>query len=214
MKKAVIFDMDGLLIDSEPLWRKAEIAGFAEVGLRLTDDDCRETMGFRLDEVVDLWYLRQPWNGPSKRDVENDILHRVVDLIRRDGEPLPGVHEAVALCVARGRKIAVASSSPLMLIRTVVEKLGLTEVFDALCSTENEPYGKPHPAVFLLAARTLDVDPVNCTVLEDSIHGMVAGLAAKMRVIVVPEPGLRKHPAWGAADQVLGSLTELEAHMV
>lgn len=212
--KAVIFDMDGLLIDSEPLWRKAEIEAFAQVGLHLTDADCRETMGYRLDEVVALWYARQPWQGPALIEVEAEILRLVRELILSEGRALPGVYKAVDLCATANLRIALASSSPMSLIEAVVERLDLGDAFEVIRSAEDEDYGKPHPAVFLSTAGALDAAPEDCVVFEDSIHGMIAALAAKMRVIAVPEPGLKGHPALGAAHLVLESLDDLEVEML
>ncbi len=206
--------MDGLLIDSEPLWRKAEIEAFAQVGLQLTDADCRETMGYRLDEVVALWYSRQPWQDPKPAEVEAEILRLVQELVLSEGRALPGVYDAVELCKTANLRMALASSSPMSLIDAVVERLNLGEAFEVLRSAEDEIYGKPHPAVFLSTASILETAPENCVVFEDSIHGMIAALAAKMRVIAVPEPGLRRHPAFGAAHLILDSLVDLKRDMI
>ncbi len=187
MIEAVIFDMDGLLVDSEPFWRRAEMKVFRTVGIELTEDDCRETMGYRLNEVVDLWYARFPWQGPSKKDIETAILDHVESLILSEGVPLDGVLETVKSCAKMGVKMAVASSSPMRLIKATLNKLGITNFFEILHSAEFENFGKPHPAVFIHTAQELNCRPENCLVLEDSFHGMVAGLAAKMKVIAIPE---------------------------
>lgn len=187
MIEAVIFDMDGLLIESEPFWRRAEIAVFATVGIELSEDDCRETMGYRLNEVVELWYSRQPWTAKSKEQVEVEIQAYVQNLIETEGVPLKGVMETIALCKELNLKTAIASSSAMRLIKATVYRLGLESTFEVLHSAENEAFGKPHPAVFIHAAQKLGVRPENCLVFEDSFHGMVAGLAAKMKVIAVPD---------------------------
>lgn len=187
MIEAVIFDMDGLLIDSEPFWRRAEIAVFGTVGIALTDDDCRETMGYRLNEVVDLWYSRKPWIDKSKEQVEREILTCVQNLIETEGKPLPGVMDTIKMCEKLNLKMAIASSSALVLINATVARLGLETTFDVLQSAENEEFGKPHPAVFIRTAKRLGVRSENCVVFEDSFHGMIAGLAAKMKVVAIPE---------------------------
>jgi sugar-phosphatase len=213
MAKAVIFDMDGLLVDSEPCWRRAEMECFARVGIPLTEADCRETMGYRLSEVVELWYHRKPWTGPSLLEMERSIIDRVTEYILTYAEPLPGVLSAIELCRSRGR-IAVASSSPMVLIEAVVKRFGLEGVFDVLHSAQHEAYGKPHPAVFIHAAAMLGVAPHTCTVIEDSFHGMVAGLAARMRTVVVPAPEAYEDHRWAAAHLKLPSLAALDYHML
>ncbi len=201
--------MDGLMIDSEPFWRRAEIQGFGEVGITLTEDDCRETMGYRLDEVVELWYTRQPWHSKSKKEVENRILELVIDLVRKEGEPLPGLLNSIDLFKSHGVKLALASSSPMNLINAVLDRLKIRGEFEVVHSAEFEEWGKPHPAVFISAAKKLDVAPQNCLVLEDSFHGLIAGLAAKMRVVAVPDSHWYTNEKLKAADLVLKSLTEL-----
>jgi sugar-phosphatase len=134
--KAAIFDMDGLLIDSEPLWQEAEITVFKSVGVMLSREHCRETMGLRLDEVVSHWYGRFPWRGASLEAVEEKILALVGRLIIERGKPMPGVKEVVDLLRAANYELAVASSSPMGLIVASLEKFGLIEYFSVLHSAE------------------------------------------------------------------------------
>lgn len=187
MIQAAIFDMDGLLINSEPFWRQAEMEVFREVGIDLSEDDCRETMGYRLNEVVDLWYSRQPWGNLKKSEVEKMIVERVAELIGRNGELLPGVQKTLERCADSDLKIAMASSSPIFLIEKVVDRFNLSELFDILHSAQWERFGKPHPDVFINTAAKLEVRSESCIVFEDSFHGMIAALAAKMKVVTVPE---------------------------
>lgn len=209
MKRAAIFDMDGLLIDSEPLWRRAEIACFEKAGIALTEDDCRKTMGFRLNEVVEYWYAQQPWQNYSKLQLEEDILNSVTDLIHREGKPMPGVQEALTLFESQGYSLALASSSAMVLIEAVLEKLELKHRFEVVRSAQHEKFGKPHPQVFIATAQQLDVAPENCIVLEDSFHGVIAGKAAKMKVVAVPDSSEISHPKFGAADLVISSLEKI-----
>lgn len=206
--------MDGLIIDTEGFWPLAEIEAFGEVGVVLTKEDCKETMGFRLNEVVDLWFERQPWTSKTKLEVENRILNLVIDFVKKEGQALPGVIDTIALCKRRGFKLAIASSSPMILIDTVVDKLGIRSDFDVLHSAQNEPFGKPHPAVFITAADLLNKSVDQCVVLEDSFHGVVAGLAAKMRVIAVPDSATFNNPRFQAAHHVIPSLKALEENML
>ena len=123
---AVIFDMDGLLVDSEPLWRRAEQAVFPKVGVQLTDAMCMQTMGTRVDEVVQHWYNQKPWTGPTLQAVETEIVDAVVDLVRTEGAPLPGVRQVLELFAGQGVPIALASSSSARLIDAVVDTLAVS----------------------------------------------------------------------------------------
>jgi sugar-phosphatase len=211
LTKAVIFDMDGLLVDSEPFWRKAEIEAFGEVGIPLTDADCRETMGFRLNEVVNLWYQRQPWNGANPLEtLEKRILDLVTNYILTEANPMPGVDQAITLCRNGGYKMAIASSSPMQLIQAVVDRFELQNTFELLHSAQFETHGKPHPAVFISTADKLNVRVQDCTVLEDSFHGVVAALAAKMKTIAIPDHGSLDDKRFRAAHHVLPSLVDLK----
>jgi len=203
MIEAVIFDMDGLIIDSEPFWRKAEMEIFATVGVHLSENDCRKTMGFRLNETIDYWYKKKPWTGMTKKEMESEILSEVKKLIEAKGEALPGVLDTLKMCTWRGLKMAIASSSPMMLIEATIKKLNIEHYFTTIESAEFVEYGKPHPSLFMHTASALSTACENCLVLEDSFHGVIAGLAAKMSVIAVPEI---KSIKFDAANLVLDQL--------
>jgi len=213
--QAVIFDMDGVLIDSEPLWWRAEQEVFAGVGLTLTDADCRTTQGRRTDEVALHWFENRPWKKPPPAKVARLIETRVAELIQTNGEAMPGVRHALDLCLATGRRLALASSSTTVLIETVVRTLALDHIFELCCSAEHEKLGKPDPAVYLTTARRLGVEPGQCLAIEDSPAGVLAARDAGMRVIAVPGPHSNPDGDYSAADVVLESLEELEKdHLV
>jgi len=205
---AVVFDLDGLLIDSEPVWREVEQRVFGELGVSLTDELCRTTMGLPVDEVVAHWFARAPWPGHNLRGVEEAIVTGVIEAIRARGSAMPGVEHALALVESLGLRRAIASSSHEIVIDAALERLGLCGAFEVIVSVEREPFGKPHPGVFLTAARRLGVDPAACVALEDSPNGVRAAKAAGMRCIAVPEPGVERS-ALDGADAVLTSLAEL-----
>lgn len=208
--KAAVFDLDGLLVDSEPLWRQAEREVFAEVGLILSDDDCRSTMGMRCDAVVGLWYQRQPWPDVSPAEVQGRIEARVLGLMRAEGVAMPGVEHALDLVEGAGRLLAVASSSSPALIDGALDRLGVLHRFSARCSAFDEQHGKPHPAVFLTAARRLGIEPQACLAFEDSLPGVQSARRAGMHVIAVPDPEHRHDPAFAEANLILGALSDLK----
>jgi sugar-phosphatase len=207
---AAIFDMDGLLIDSEPLWDRAELEVMASLGVDITRrNELPDTLGLRIDMVVDLWYAQQPWSGPDRGEVTERIIARSLSLVEEKRPLLPGVREALTLCKAQGLKVGLASASPLHMLEKVLAMFELTDYFDALASAGTLPYSKPHPQVYLDCAAKLGVDPLTCVALEDSVNGMIASKAARMRSVVVPEEANQNDPRYALADVKLTSLAEL-----
>jgi mannitol-1-/sugar-/sorbitol-6-/2-deoxyglucose-6-phosphatase len=211
--EAALFDLDGLLVDSEPLWHIAEVEVFGSHGVPLTVEMCTETKGTFVAEAVRYWHARYPWESPGIEDVAKEILVRVSELIETRLELKPGALHAIEECRNRAMKLAIASSAPERVIESCVRRLGLEDVFAVYRSAEHEERGKPDPAVFLSAARALGTDPERCLVLEDSLAGVRAAKVAGMLCIAVPEgsSGENSDPlAFVAADVVLGSLAEID----
>jgi len=209
---AAIFDMDGLLIDSEPLWDRAELGVLAEIGVDISRrSELPDTLGLRIDMVVELWFAHQPWSGPSRAEVTDLIINRAISLVEAERPLLPGVREAIALCKANGLKVGLASASPLHMLEKVLTMFDLRDRFDALASAEKLPYSKPHPQVYLDCAQKLGVSPLSCVALEDSVNGMIASKAARMRSIVVPEHANFADPRYVLAEVKLSSLEQLTA---
>lgn len=209
---AAIFDMDGLLIDSEPLWDRAELDVISSLGVDTSRrGELPDTLGLRIDMVVDLWYAQQRWSGPSRQEVTARIIERAIALVEAERPLLPGVREALALCKANGLRVGLASASPLHMLEKVLAMFDLRDSFDALASAESLPYSKPHPQVYLDCAAKLGVDPLACVALEDSVNGMIASKAARMRSIVVPDEEHRSDPRYVLANVKLDSLQQLTA---
>ena len=207
---AAIFDMDGLLIDSEPLWDRAELDVMASLGVDITRrNELPDTLGLRIDMVVELWYAQQPWNGPNKQEVTERIIQRAISLVEEERPLLAGAYEAVALCKAHGLMIGLASASPLHMLEKVLTMFELRDSFDALASAEKLPYSKPHPQVYLDCAAKLGVSPLSCVALEDSVNGMIASKAARMRSIVVPARENRHDARYALANVQLDTLEQL-----
>ncbi|MEB3217829.1 MAG: hexitol phosphatase HxpB [Nostocales cyanobacterium 94392] len=210
MIEAVIFDMDGLLIDSEPLWQQAEIAIFKQVDIILIPSMCLQTKGLRIDEVVEYWYKKYPWNNLSKLQVEQAIVNKLIELIHAEGKALIGVNDAINYVKAKDVKIALASSSSSRIINAALEKLNIADTFEIIYSAESELLGKPHPGVYLTTAKKLGVSPQNCLALEDSLNGVLAAKSAQMKCIAIPEMSENHNPKFAIADIVLESLEQLD----
>lgn len=207
--KAIIFDMDGVIIDSEPLWRRIMIQSFTEIGIPFTDSDCRITTGLRFKEVAKFWFDKHGIDSISIEDFDKLVIERLSELIRKEGQPMKGVNQALITLKKQNYKIGIGTSSNTDFMNTVVDALNLRSYFEVLCSAEHLPYGKPHPEVFLNCAAQLGVNPKECMVIEDSINGIVAAKAAQMKVIAIPDEESKHNPKFVLADYMLGSLEEL-----
>ncbi|OAN18117.1 2-deoxyglucose-6-phosphatase [Photobacterium jeanii] len=214
MLKAAVFDMDGLLVDSEPFWQKAQVEVFQNLGVAMTQEDTLETTGLRVDKVVELWFSRQPWQGPSCEEVTANLVRRVEELVAEYKPMMPGVRETLAHCKALNLKLAVASSSPMSLIQTTLKSLEIEDEFEVVVSAEHLRFGKPHPEVYINAADALGVAPEYCVAFEDSLNGVLAAKAARMKGIVVPEDVVASDPRWAIADSKLSSLHEVNQELL
>ncbi|GAB3701760.1 hexitol phosphatase HxpB [Spirosoma flavus] len=210
---AAIFDMDGLLVDSEPHWRIMEREVFDTVGLYLTDDQCKITTGLPILDVVKYWYARAPWTeeaaaGRSFADLGEAITLGVHERIAHYAEPMPGALEALDFFVSRGIPTAIASASPMSLIEVVVKRLGIYNALTLWHSATLEARNKPAPDVYLGTARRLGVLPETCLAFEDSFNGLRSANAAGMRTVAVPADFERSDSKFAIADIVLNSLTD------
>lgn len=207
--EAVIFDMDGVLIDSEPLWKIAMEDVFHEIGFNLTRKDFQKTVGLRIDEVIRFWFDYKQYVGETWEATEQKIVQRMVQLIQENGDPLPGVLDTLEFLKSRKMKIGLATSSYTILIETVLNELGVAATFDYTYSAEHEEFGKPHPAVYLHVANKLNVSPMKCLVIEDSLNGIISGKAARMTVVCIPEKTHHPEPKLMVADAQFETMEEL-----
>jgi sugar-phosphatase len=206
---AVIFDMDSLLINSEPFWHRAEVEVFNDLGVPLQENMCNQTMGLRCDEVVSYWYAKFPWTGTSQSEVAERIINRVSELVAPLGQPMPGATETIQLCQHMHLHRGLATSSPISLIDVVLNKLNLQDTFYVISSAQTEELGKPHPALYLTTANCLGVQPQKCVAVEDSIRGIISAKAASIQCITVPAPEEREDPRFTIADVKLDSLEQI-----
>jgi len=184
-KKAVIFDMDGVIIDSEPLWQEAQIKSLANFGVVISRQDCEQlTMGKRIDEIARTW-CKEHSLSISSAELETMILSKLCNRISETGEAMDGVHDALEYFSDKGLKIALATSSNHVVIKAVFDRLNLWDKFSVICSAEDEAHGKPHPDVYLTAAREQNIDVADCLVIEDSFTGLTAAKRANMTTYLV-----------------------------
>ena len=204
----VIFDMDGLLIDSEPLWKEAAETLFFTYGKQLTTEQYISTTGLRTKEFLAHWFRHFNLPEAEITNAETIIINDVIKLVEKKGKPLAGVQYIFNFFLERSFKIGLASSSPFELINIVVDLLGIKDHLLAISSAANMAYGKPHPEVYLDCAEKLTAIPAECICFEDSFNGMIAAKAAKMKCVVVPVSHQSHLNKWCIADLQLKSLKE------
>lgn len=212
--EAIIFDMDGVIIDSEPFWKTAEERVFSSVGVTITPELGKITQALTTSDVTQFWYDRQPWESKTKKEVENEVISMVESLIQSEGKAIEGVQALLPQLKRLGFRIGLATNSPQRLIQIVLSKLGLSEYFDVVSSGDEEHEGKPHPAIYFTVAKKLGVDPASCLVFEDSHSGLTAAKRAGMKAIVITGQDDTKDPKFDMADGRIRNFSEFDLSLL
>jgi beta-phosphoglucomutase-like phosphatase (HAD superfamily) len=213
MIKAVIFDLDGLLVDSEPVWFRVRTEMFQRFGMTWTNEDQKALMG--RSTLAWIEYVEDKLQGKLSQD---EIVHQTLDgmvQFYRSGEVrlMLGAQKALDFC-GRNNVLGLASGSPRILIDAALESNGWKNSFSKILSSDEVVNGKPAPDVYWETMKRLKVEPEECVVVEDSGSGILAGKAAGARVIAVPNEHLMP-PAevLAKADMVIDSLTSIDVAM-
>ncbi len=209
--EAVIFDMDGVIVDSEPWWLVAMDKHFGLAGVDLSAEDYRATTGLRLDQVIEYWYSRRDFGETAPQKLAEDIYTEVLKLVTQNAKLMPGLRDLLASLSDARIPIALASSSSMGLISGIVDFYKIRSYFAVIQSADAVPLGKPHPQVFIQTAKKLGVkDVTKCVVIEDSLNGLTAARAARMPCVIMPETHKRELMQWSIAQKMISSLTELQ----
>ena len=208
--QAVIWDLDGVIIDSAEQHRQAWQRLAQEEGIQLSDADFWATFGKRNDDIIPVIWGPQPLERVQALADRKEAYFR--ELIRKTAAPLPGSIELLRGLHEAGFLQALASSAPIENIQLISEVLGLRQYLTALVSGETVAHGKPAPDIFLKAAKELGIDPGQCLVIEDAVAGVQAAHAAGMRCIAVA--GNRDLPGLREAELMVKSLTEVDVARV
>ncbi|HZC74351.1 MAG TPA: HAD family phosphatase [Gaiellaceae bacterium] len=208
MIEAVVFDLDGVLLQSEEVWDAVRERYVRERGGRYDEEVQRAMMGMSAPE----WsrYLHEEAGVPEgPEEINGAVVERMLEEYRRELPLLPGAVDAVR-CAAEAFPLALASSSNRAIFEAVLELARLTELFQATVSSEEVARGKPAPDVYLEAARRLGVAPERCAAVEDSHAGIRSAESAGMRVVAIPNASYPPdEEALALADAVVASLAEL-----
>ncbi len=178
--------MDGVLINSEPLWKIAETEILSSIGVPVTEEQIHNTSAMSVKGICEYWYAIHPWKNKSFEEIEKLIVTRVIELIKTHETRIPGVNELIEYINTKGYKIGLATNSSHDIIDVVLKKIGIKHYFNFIASVKDVKRGKPEPDVYLYAAKNLDVEPKNCLVVEDSIVGINAAHRAGMSVVAIP----------------------------
>lgn len=209
---AAIFDMDGLLLDTEPLWGISMLKVAKHYQVPIGPDFFKHTTGLRIYEVTEYWKEKFSWPGnATAQQLAEDILDDIIALSKEQGGIMPGAEACLQWLQANDIKTGLATSSPTRMLNDLIGHFHLRSYFEVLTSADTALFGKPHPEVYLQTAHALNEAPWNCVALEDSVNGMISGKAARMKVIVVPEEARYHDPKFGLADVKLRSLEEFTA---
>ncbi len=202
----VVFDMDGVLIDSEPLWKEAADDILRWFNLSMNEKQYATTTGMRTREFLDYWFNYFKVDKKYLPEAEKRIIDGVIERVKTKGKIMPGVHYLLDYFKQRNFKIGLATSSPMSLVEVVVSLLDASSYFDSYASAESLPFGKPHPMVYINCLEQLGANPLQSLCFEDSYNGMIAAKAAKMKCVVVPAYTQLNDQRWHAADLKLSSL--------
>ncbi|MCG8698820.1 MAG: HAD-IA family hydrolase [Bacteroidales bacterium] len=200
MIEGVIFDFDGTLIDSEPMWNQAGIDVFRNEGVELTHDDVVEAKGLASYESVALFLTKVEKPTRSIAEITADINKHVIDVVKEGVELKPGVRDVLDFIAQKNIPMAICSSSPFRLIQEAVEKLDIKSYFKFLYSSDFERHGKPHPGIYISTAKKLDVNPIRCMAFEDSFNGILAAKAARIRTVALLDEGQFNDTKYDFAD--------------
>lgn len=184
--QAVLWDMDGTLVDSEPEWARVQIALLTELGAIWTLEDCMALVGSDLSDAVKVWMTRIPAGAIEPEELAERMYGEVVRALKEGVVLRPGALELLTGLRAAGIPCALVSASYRVMIDAVLSHLP-PDLFDVIVAGDEVRNGKPHPEPYLTAAAELRVDPADCIVIEDSPSGTQAGTAAGAFVVAVPQ---------------------------
>jgi len=210
MIKGAIFDMDGVISDTQNLHASTEADLLKEYGIDITPEEISENYGGMLDREFFKTIFKKHGVLADTEIVFNRKWERMVAITTDNITPIPGAIKIIYSSEKAGLKLAVASSAPARFIEIVLSGLKIREKFETTVSGDDVKHGKPDPEIFLLAAKKLNIKPQECVVIEDSYAGMVAAKKADMKCIGLVKENNKQYPA----DLIINSLEDLTAEKI
>jgi len=211
--QAIIFDMDGVLVDSEPIWQEAERVVFSSLGVPMNSELCALTQKMTTEEVTKFWYQRAPWSADiSLETVEKRVIQAVKEQIKTRDCIIPGVQAFIQIIKDIPLKIGLATNAPDSMIPIVLNKLEAASYFDVYCSSDQVQQGKPMPDVYLKAITSLGIPAHQCLAIEDSNSGIQAAQAAGMKTAAFTNNG--RNTFSETADYTIAAFTSFQIEQI
>lgn len=208
--QGAIFDFDGTIVDSEPLWQRAEIETMNTEGLNLSEADTQNTKGINAYETVEFWYKKLSHPKKKAALLTQEMNQMVMEMLKTEGKLKPGVIEVLEFLKSKNIPVGIASGSSMAHIKIILDKFDLSPYFNLIYSIDFERFGKPHPGIYISACKKLKIDPMYSVSFEDSFNGMLAGKAARMKVVAILDAHQMNEPLYGFADLKIKSLADFK----
>lgn len=208
MIEGVIFDLDGTIIDSEPIWKEVEKNYFASHGLILTKEDGLKTTGLPTIDTIKFWYNKIANPSIDAQCMADELNQNVIELLKIKGLLIPGIIENLEFWKAKGLPMGIASASSMQHIEAIVDRFNLNKYFSILYSADFEIYGKPHPGVYISACKNLNINPLKSVAFEDSFNGMLSAKSARMKVVGLLDAGQNEDTRYDFVDLKIKSHKE------
>ncbi len=203
--KGVIFDMDGVISDTQKMHASVEEKLLKKYGIEMNSDEITEKYAGMPDKEFFEKIFKDHKVSVNVEEIIREKWNEMMRIAKNNISPIPGAIELIKQLKENGFKLAVASSSPHNFIELVLSKLKIKKEFDVVVSAEDVKFGKPNPEIFLLASKKLNLNPSECVVIEDGINGIIAAKRAEMKCIFLTKENQNQY----LADLVISSLKEL-----
>lgn len=216
MIKAIIFDMDGVIVDSEPVWIQVEKELYKNrYNIELNDSDFKECYGVPVKEVIKKHHSTYKLSLIDVDEVKKQVVSMVINQMKDNPIPINGLQTLLSYLKQLKIPFAIASSSSITHIKTVIDKLGVADYFneDLIFSADDVKFGKPNPQLFMNTADALGIPHEQCLVIEDSLVGVIAAKAARMSVIAIPNINQYKDPRFSIADTIVSNHLQTKAYL-
>ncbi len=204
--EGVIFDLDGTLVDTEPIWRQAKKEIFKQQGVLITEEDCVKTAGLPSLETVNHWYSRIVKPTKDVASLVNDINKHVIVLMKEQCELRPGTHDVLKFWESKRLPVGLASASSMEHIGEILDRFNLNKYFQLVYSGDFERFGKPHPGIYISACKKLKINPVCSVAFEDSMVGLLSAKSAQMKAVVLLDSDQIHSTKFDFADMKIESL--------